>query len=147
MHVPPGTGEDYYLRLLLNIQRGCTCYEDIRTINNIVYPTFREACYKLGLLEDDKEYIDAIKEANHWASADYARRLFVILLLSSCLSRPEHVWDKCRTFFVEDILYKQQKILNNPGTILSILSKYDVTYVSLHTTYIYMCINITKKKS
>lgn len=55
MHVPPGTGEDYYLRLLLNVQRGCTCYEDIRTVGNIVYPTFKEACYVLGLLEDDKE--------------------------------------------------------------------------------------------
>lgn len=64
MHVPPRTGEDYYMRLLLNIQSGCTCYEDIRTIDNIVYTTFREACYKLSLLEDDKEYTDASKEAN-----------------------------------------------------------------------------------
>lgn len=65
---------------------GCTCYEDIRTIDNIVYTTFREACYKLSLLEDDKEYTDASKEANQWASMNYVRRLFVILLSSNCWS-------------------------------------------------------------
>ncbi|XP_012850810.1 PREDICTED: uncharacterized protein LOC105970521 [Erythranthe guttata] len=53
-NVLPGKGEDYYLRLLLNIQRGCTCYEDIRKVFDIVYPTFRDACYVLGLLDDDK---------------------------------------------------------------------------------------------
>ncbi|KAI9071577.1 hypothetical protein K1719_046472 [Acacia pycnantha] len=31
----------------------------------------REACYALGLLDDDKEYIDAIKEASSWASGNY----------------------------------------------------------------------------
>lgn len=55
IHVSPGTGEDYYIRLLLNIQWGCTYYEDIRTVDNIVYPTFKEACYAFALLEDDKE--------------------------------------------------------------------------------------------
>lgn len=55
MHVSPGTGEDYYIMLLLDIQWGCTGYEDIRTVDNIVYPTFKEACYALALLEDDKE--------------------------------------------------------------------------------------------
>ncbi|XP_061347924.1 uncharacterized protein LOC133293370, partial [Gastrolobium bilobum] len=57
-------GEDSYLRTLLNFQRGCTSYEDLRTINGVVFPTFKDACYSLGLLVDDNEYIDAIKEAN-----------------------------------------------------------------------------------
>lgn len=60
----PGKGEDYYLKLLLNIQRGCTSPEDIRAVDNVVYPTFRDGCNALRLLDDDKQYIDAIKEAN-----------------------------------------------------------------------------------
>ncbi|KAI9126438.1 hypothetical protein K1719_002859 [Acacia pycnantha] len=33
---------------------------------SVVFPTFRKACFALGLLDDDKEYIDAIKEASSW---------------------------------------------------------------------------------
>ncbi|KAI9087105.1 hypothetical protein K1719_030940 [Acacia pycnantha] len=67
-HCTPAQGELYYLRLLLTKVRGAKTYTDIRTVNTVVYPTFREACYALGLLDDDKEYIDAIKEASSWAS-------------------------------------------------------------------------------
>ncbi|KAH0757108.1 hypothetical protein KY290_020601 [Solanum tuberosum] len=61
--VPPGSGEQYYLRLLLNVVKGPTSYEEIRRINDIYHETFRDACYALGLLDDDKEYVDAIVEA------------------------------------------------------------------------------------
>ncbi|XP_016192896.1 uncharacterized protein LOC107633811 [Arachis ipaensis] len=66
--VPPGSGEIYYLRLLLNFVRGPTSYEDIRTIDGILYPTFRDACYAQSILDDDKEYIDATEEASIWGS-------------------------------------------------------------------------------
>ncbi|XP_015960914.1 uncharacterized protein LOC107484881 [Arachis duranensis] len=62
-HVPRGSGEDYYLRLLLNIQKGCISFVDICTVADVVYSTFKEACYALGLLQDDKEFVDAILEA------------------------------------------------------------------------------------
>lgn len=117
MHIHPGTGEDYYLRMLLNIPRECTYYEDIRTVDTIVYPNFGEACYVLGRLEDDKEYIDAIKKANQWASADYVRRSFVVLLLSNFLTRPEYAQDTCWSYPAEDVLFKQQKLLNDPRLI------------------------------
>ncbi|XP_057746430.1 uncharacterized protein LOC130965687 [Arachis stenosperma] len=51
-----GSGEIYYLRLLLNFVRGPTSYEQIRTIDGVIYSTFRDACYAYGLLADDKEY-------------------------------------------------------------------------------------------
>ncbi|XP_057758184.1 uncharacterized protein LOC130977398 [Arachis stenosperma] len=62
--VLPGSGEIYYLQLLLNFVRSLTSSEDIRTIDSILYPTFRDACYVQGILDDDKEYIDAVEEAN-----------------------------------------------------------------------------------
>jgi hypothetical protein len=37
----PTSGERYYLRMLLNIVKGCTSYEDIRMVNGVVYPTFK----------------------------------------------------------------------------------------------------------
>ncbi|XP_012850131.1 PREDICTED: uncharacterized protein LOC105969906 [Erythranthe guttata] len=93
-NVSPTKGEDFYLRLLLNVQRGCKSYEDIRTVGGNVYATFRDACYILGLLEDDKEYIGAIREAYGWANGHFLRLLFAVMLLSNSFSRPEHVWEK-----------------------------------------------------
>ncbi|KAF7827148.1 ATP-dependent DNA helicase PIF1 [Senna tora] len=47
LYVPPGSGELYYMRILLNICKGATSYQDIRTIDGILYPTFKDACYSL----------------------------------------------------------------------------------------------------
>lgn len=114
-YVPPGSGELYYLRILLNICKGPKEYKDIRTVDGVIYPTFRDACYALGLLDDDREYIDGIKEASHWASAIYLRRLFVTLLFSNSLSSPHLVWQKTWEYLSEDILHRQRMILKHQG--------------------------------
>ncbi|GKU99621.1 hypothetical protein SLEP1_g12438 [Rubroshorea leprosula] len=95
-HVLLGIREESYLRILLNIQRGCRSYKAIRTINGTVFPNFKEACYALGLLADDKEYIAAINEAHLWGqTGHFLRQLFASLLYSKSMCRPEHVWDSC----------------------------------------------------
>ncbi|KAF7826522.1 ATP-dependent DNA helicase PIF1 [Senna tora] len=110
--VPPGSGELYYLRLLLNSTKGPTSYADIRTINNIVYTTFKEACYGMGFLDDDKEFIDdGIKEASLWGTAAYLRKLFATLLFSNQLVRPEVVWDNTWRFLRDDISHRQRLLL------------------------------------
>ena len=53
--VHPSSGELYYLKLLLNHQKGATNFESIRTIDGITYPTNQAACNALGLLGDDRE--------------------------------------------------------------------------------------------
>lgn len=80
-YIPPGTSELYYMRIPLTIQRGCVDYDSIKIVNGKTYDTFQEACYALGLLAYDKEYIDAIKEASVLASGNQLRKLFVTLLL------------------------------------------------------------------
>ncbi|XP_076884109.1 uncharacterized protein LOC143533132 [Bidens hawaiensis] len=70
--VPPAFDEAYYLRILLNKVRGPECFEDIRTVDGVVCETFQDSCYKRGLLDDDKEYIEATEEASHtyiWESS------------------------------------------------------------------------------
>ncbi|KAI9084454.1 hypothetical protein K1719_033644 [Acacia pycnantha] len=76
-----------------------------KNVNSVVYPTFREACYALGLLDDDKEYIDAIKEASSWASCNYLCQFFTSMLLSHCLSQPAIVWEHTKGFLCEDLLH------------------------------------------
>ncbi|XP_020972806.1 uncharacterized protein LOC107632510 [Arachis ipaensis] len=41
-HIPHSHGEEYYLRLLLNYQKGCQTFADVRSICGIVYDTFKD---------------------------------------------------------------------------------------------------------
>lgn len=80
------------MRLLLTVQKGCTSYESLRTVNDFIYNSFQEACHAMGLLADDKEFVDGIKEVAEIASGCQIRKLYVTLLLSNTMSRPEFVW-------------------------------------------------------
>ena len=51
----PHQSERYYLRLMLHNKAGATSFEDLRTVDGVVHPTFNAACRPLGLLEDDSE--------------------------------------------------------------------------------------------
>ncbi|XP_016195069.1 uncharacterized protein LOC107636048 [Arachis ipaensis] len=93
-YVPTRSGEDYYLRLLLNIQMDYTNFEDIKTMN------------------DDREFIDSLNEAETWAFASHVKRLFAILLVSNSLSRPDFVWENCWLQLLDDILHRRQRNLN-----------------------------------
>jgi hypothetical protein len=44
------SGERFYLRLLLTVVAGATSFENLRTIDGVVYPTFQAACGAMGLL-------------------------------------------------------------------------------------------------
>ena len=63
MWVPPSTVELYFLILMLTVAKGPCSYEAIKTVGNIEYPTFKETCFAMGFIGDDKEYIEANREA------------------------------------------------------------------------------------
>ncbi|CAE1313400.1 unnamed protein product [Acanthosepion pharaonis] len=54
--VPPSRQECFYLRLLLHEVSGPTSYNNLRTVNGVLCDTFREACLRLCLLEDDSQW-------------------------------------------------------------------------------------------
>ena len=51
----PNSGERFYLRLLLTVVKGPTSFEDLRTVDGVIYESFKAACVAQGLLEDDEE--------------------------------------------------------------------------------------------
>nr|GEV00796.1 hypothetical protein [Tanacetum cinerariifolium] len=79
-NVPISIGDAFYCRMLLNNAKGCRMHDEIKKVNGVVYPTYKEACYPTSLLEDDKEYIECIKDAAHWATVKHLCELFVTLL-------------------------------------------------------------------
>ncbi|XP_076912066.1 uncharacterized protein LOC143570267 [Bidens hawaiensis] len=112
-------GEAYYLRILLNKVKGPTTFEEIRTVNNVVFPTYRDACYAYGLLDDDNEFVEAIVEESFTGSGSYLRTLFCTMLMSESISRPEFVWESTWTYLSDDILYKHRVLLKHPDLLLN----------------------------
>jgi hypothetical protein len=100
---------------MLTKVQGPTSYKNIRTVNNVCYDTYKEACFASGFLMDDKEYIVAIKEASVWGSGHFLRLLFVTLLIVSSMHRPKHVWKKTWQWLSDGILYEQRRLANNLG--------------------------------
>ncbi|XP_052623734.1 uncharacterized protein LOC128129080 [Lactuca sativa] len=117
--VSPNLEEAYFLRILLNKVKGPRSFEEIRTVNGEECLSFRDACYALGLLDDDKEYIDAIKEASHYGSGFYLRFVFATLLMSNSMSKPEVVWENTWKYLADGILYNQRQRLKLSGLTLS----------------------------
>ncbi|XP_058775182.1 uncharacterized protein LOC131649435 [Vicia villosa] len=59
--VPQSTGELFYLRMMLTVTKGPLCYQDIKKVDGKQLKTFRDACFAMGFLQDDREFIEAIK--------------------------------------------------------------------------------------
>ena len=89
----PSSGERFYLRMLLNIVKGPRNFKELRTINDVTYPTYKEAYYALGLLDDDKEWHDSLIEASSWASGQQLHQLFVTMLLFCEVADPLSLWE------------------------------------------------------
>ncbi|XP_050278246.1 uncharacterized protein LOC126719772 [Quercus robur] len=115
----PSSGDQFYLRMLLNIVKGPKNFKEIMTVKNITYPTYKDACYALGLLDDDKEWHECINEAAHWASGKQLRQLFVTILMFCEVSDPLILWDSNWKIFTEDILNRQRHISHFHDLILS----------------------------
>ncbi|RZC25470.1 hypothetical protein D0Y65_004248 [Glycine soja] len=113
--VPPITGELFYLRMMLTVCKGPTSFEDLRTVDNVQYSTYKEACFAMGFLQDDKEFIEAIKEAKDWGSTHYIRKLFVLLLLTATMNKPKQVWDQTWHWMADDIVYNYKKLSTSPA--------------------------------
>ena len=97
------------MRMLLNFFKGSTSFKSIRTINGVRYDTYKEACYALGLLEDDKEWNDCLAEAACWASGNELRNLFVTILIHCQVSDSSKLWRSNYEILSENITSLQRK--------------------------------------
>ncbi|XP_071740458.1 ATP-dependent DNA helicase PIF1-like [Rutidosis leptorrhynchoides] len=119
VYAHPASGERYYLRMLLNIVKGPRSFEELRTVNGILHPTFKDACFAYGLINDDREWTHAISEAKSWASGAQLRELFVTMLLFCHVNKPLQLWELHWEALSDDIVRKKRKLFNFPDLILT----------------------------
>lgn len=117
-YISPVAGELYYLRMLLMIVKGATCFADIRTYEGVVYPTFRQACEARGLLENDNEWHLLFDEAIVSASSYQLRQLFVTVVMFCSIGNVRSLFDKYWTYFTDDIQHRVRKMLSNPSYVI-----------------------------
>ena len=102
--VHPSNAECYYLRMLLHVVKGPKSFEAIKTVNGQICQTYREACFKLGLLENDQHWENTLTEASETCHPKQIRTLFAIILTTCSPSDPKGLWKKHKESMSEDIL-------------------------------------------
>lgn len=105
-----------FLRLLLINVRGPTSFEYLRTVDGQICETYREACQKLQLLENDEHWEMAIAESSVVNHPRQIRTLFAIILVTCSPSNPKLLWNKFKESMAEDILHRY-RVNNNDATL------------------------------
>lgn len=104
--VHPNNAECYYLRMLLHEMKGPISFEDLKLVNGEICQTYREACLKLGLLEDDKHWNNTLIEAEITRHPRQMRELFAIILSTCAPADPLSLWERFKESLSEDILHR-----------------------------------------
>lgn len=104
------------MRMMLEIMKGPSSYEEIHKICDTQFDTFRDVCFAMGFLEDDQEYIGAIKEEIKWGSGHFLCKLFIVMLLSDVVNRHVRVWNESWILLSDGMLHAQRELAQNMGS-------------------------------
>ena len=109
----PSSGECFYLWLLLTVVASATSFAHLRTVNGIQFNTNKEACFALGLLEDDQEWNLCLQEAGQMQTGYALWMLFATILFHCNPTSPGVLWVKYRHHICDDLLVKLNGIFPN----------------------------------
>jgi hypothetical protein len=110
--INPNSGDLFYLRMLLRNRAGPTSFEDLRTVDGVIFPDFKGACIAMGLCEDDSQWIEAMKEAVEISTPFVIRQLFANILLHCNPTDPKAIFDEFSDAMKEDFVHKRAGVLN-----------------------------------
>ncbi|GJS84061.1 ATP-dependent DNA helicase RRM3-like protein [Tanacetum coccineum] len=87
-------------------------WDVLKKVDNVLYPTYKDTWYARRLLQDDKEYIDELLEANS-------------------MSQSEVVWEKTWTVMATDVLNVERIKQNKPALELLYIQRKNIclTYI------------------
>ncbi|KAE8738589.1 hypothetical protein FOCC_FOCC015928 [Frankliniella occidentalis] len=101
--VSPNRGELYYLRLLLS-SFPCRGFADLKAKGGEGCESFQETARRLGLIDNEQEYAEALRQASEFMVGPSLRNFFVTL---ASIGAPARVlWDAFKPQLCEDLLEK-----------------------------------------
>ncbi|XP_042942909.1 uncharacterized protein LOC122277096 [Carya illinoinensis] len=118
----PFEGERYYLRILLNHVRGPLSFDDLKTVDGVVAPTFREAATMHGLLQRDSSLEDCLQEASLYQVPSSLRRLFATILVYCNPTNPRELWERFEQDMSTDFKSTEDSISNVRTQVLRSIS-------------------------
>jgi hypothetical protein len=97
------------LRLLLLHVRGAQSFEELRLVNGELCESYQEACVRLGLLADDREWQRCLQEASLTHMPFQMRFLFAHICAFCNPSNPVQLWQTFSTDMCEDYLNQSHR--------------------------------------
>ncbi|XP_055312023.1 uncharacterized protein LOC129574268 [Sitodiplosis mosellana] len=111
--VHPNNFECYYLRMLLINVRGPTSFQSLKTVDEQMCATYRQACENLHLLENDAQWDLSLEDASNTGHPHQIRGLFAVILTTCFPSNPQNLWEKYKDFMSDDILFRLRTSTGN----------------------------------
>lgn len=104
----PYQQERYFLRLLLTSVTNSASYEELRTFDSVLHPSFRSACLARGLIADDDEWRMCLAQASATCGAGTLRQLFATILLHCSPSVVQPLWEGFADHMSADFTYARR---------------------------------------
>jgi hypothetical protein len=100
--------EIYFLRTYIssNHSAGKKSCDDIWTVLDVPYGTYRERCVALGFLYDENEWDLSMTESAAYAMPSQIRATFVILLVFNEVGHPPGLFDKHYRVIGENVVHR-----------------------------------------
>ncbi|XP_076032957.1 uncharacterized protein LOC143020425 [Oratosquilla oratoria] len=100
----PRNAEKFHLRMLLLHVPGATSFDDLKTVGDEQLPTFKDACIRLQLLEDDNELEMALSEAAIYQMSRQLLNMFAMICLFNTPQNALQLWNDNKLLMIEDLL-------------------------------------------
>ena len=106
---PNGARQElYFLRSLLTKRTGMGSFVELQTYGGIIYDSFQDCCRAMGLLQDDAEWFECIREAALvMTNIHRLRELFVMILAFNTPSNPAKLWEHFKDELCNDFKYQR----------------------------------------
>ncbi|XP_064644731.1 uncharacterized protein LOC135498406 [Lineus longissimus] len=102
--VTPKDHEKYCLRILLHHTPGATSFLFLRTVQDQVVDTYKEACILRNLLLDDRQWNTALEDASQFQMPSQLRALFATICIYCAPTDALQLWETHKPALFKDFL-------------------------------------------